>query len=101
MAAHVLDQEIGLRRGIVATVDEDDRNDIHAGNVNAERISFRPCVAVAGSQTPTKAIPAYMRACPNFSVQPPIAPIAHTSRQMLALDRRCLSRVLAAPGGDV
>jgi hypothetical protein len=42
------------------------------------------CVAVAGSQTPTKAVPAYMRACPNLSVQPPIAPVERSSRRYAA-----------------
>jgi hypothetical protein len=60
MAEHVLDQEIGLRQ---------------ASNVNSDRICSDLCVAVAGSQTPTKVIPAYMRACPNLRIQPPIAPI--------------------------
>jgi len=48
MAERVLDQEIGLRQG---------------SNVNSDRICSDLCVAVAGSQTPAKVIPAYMRAC--------------------------------------
>src|SRR5580704_1359009 len=53
-------------------------NDIWIGNVNADRISSDLCVAVAGSQNPTKAAPAYMRACLNLPVQPPIAPVDRT-----------------------
>jgi hypothetical protein len=59
MAAHLLDQEIGLRQ---------------RSNVNSDRICSDLCVAVAASQTP-KVIPAYMRACQNLAFQPPIAPL--------------------------
>src|SRR5580704_9905308 len=48
MAEHVLDQEIGLRQG---------------SNANSDRLCSDLCVAVAGSQTPTKVIPTYTCTC--------------------------------------